>query len=257
MNNHSNIDSCINAVKAMSLQITSFMWIRTATNFQYRYGLSIKDTFKKIYKDGGILRFYHGYVPCLAMGSLCRFGDIYSLGLVNNKLHDYNLFTRTMLTSSLSAFIRFNLMPLDNLDNMLQVEGKRAFSKLKYKINNYGIGILYYGGGISLVYNLIGNFSWFGTYNILNKNSNNMYYNGILGFSCSLASDLSTNPLRILKLNKQTSTNNIGYVTIFRNIYKEYGLLEFWKRGLVIRIFSHGIQSSIFVILWKYIDNLT
>ena len=257
MENHSNIDSGLNAVKAMSLQITSLMWLRTATNFQYRYGLPIKDTFKNIYRDGGVLRFYNGYIPCLIMGSLCRFGDIYSLSLVNNKLNDQNLLTRTIATSSLSTFIRLNFMPLDTLDNMLQVEGKKAFTKLKYKINRYGLGILYNGGGISVVYNLIGNFSWFGTYNMLNTNSDNMYYNGFVGLSCSLASDLSTNPLRILKLNKQTLSDNVGYTPIFQNIYQKHGLIEFWKRGLGIRIFSHGIQSSLFVILWKYIENLT
>jgi hypothetical protein len=257
MENHSTINSSLNAVKAMFIQISGLMWLRTATNYQYRYGLPIKDTFKNIYKDGGVLRFYHGYVPCLIMGSLCRFGDIYSLGLVNNKLKDQSLLTRTITTSSLSTFIRLNLIPLDNLDNMLQVEGKRAFTKLKYKINNYGLGILYYGGGISVVYNLIGNFSWFGTYNILNTNSNNIYYNGFVGLSCSLASDLSTNPLRILKLNKQTVTYNVGYTSIFKNIYQTHGLIEFWSRGLGIRIISHGIQSSLFVVLWKYIENLT
>lgn len=257
MSLHSNIDSGINAMKAMAFQVTGLMWLRTATNYQYRYGLPIKTTFIKLYKDGGIKRFYSGYLPCLTMGCLCRFGDMYSLSYINTNFPDNTLLNKSLATSTMSTFIRINLMPLDNLDNMLQVEGRNGLKNLRNKVNKYGLGVLYYGGSISIASNLVGNFSWFSMYYLLNKDTDSILYNSFLGFSCSMVSDVTTNPIRILKLNRQTLNTNTSYVEIFSNIYKNFGILEFWNRGLGIRLLSHGIQSSLFVTLWKYIENRT
>jgi hypothetical protein len=51
------------------------MWIRTAINYQYRYGTSMTDAFKTLYSQGGIPRFYRGLLPALIQGPLSRFGD--------------------------------------------------------------------------------------------------------------------------------------------------------------------------------------
>ncbi len=40
----------------MAINVTSLMWIRTAINYQYRYGTSTREAFSKLYKEGGILR---------------------------------------------------------------------------------------------------------------------------------------------------------------------------------------------------------
>ncbi len=42
---------------AMAINVTSLMWIRTAINYQYRYGTSTREAFQKLYKDGGVLRY--------------------------------------------------------------------------------------------------------------------------------------------------------------------------------------------------------
>ena len=64
-----------------------------------------------------------------------------------------------------------------------------------------------------------------------------------------------TNPVRIIKTNKQSVEHSANYKDIVLDIYKKYGILEFWKRGLVIRIVTHGLQGSLFLILWKEIEN--
>jgi hypothetical protein len=48
---------------------------------QYRYGGSMLQAMKLLYKDGGggihgVLRFYRGYAPALLQGPLSRFGSI-------------------------------------------------------------------------------------------------------------------------------------------------------------------------------------
>ena len=45
----------------MVVQVSSLMWLRTMMNYQYANGGSISNTFKTLYKEGGITRFYRGY----------------------------------------------------------------------------------------------------------------------------------------------------------------------------------------------------
>ena len=53
---------------AMFIQVSSLMWLRTAMNYQYRYGTSTKLTIQTLYKEGGIKRFYRGYFAALSLG---------------------------------------------------------------------------------------------------------------------------------------------------------------------------------------------
>ena len=49
---------------AMSLQITSLLWLRTITNYQYKHGYQMVPAIKELYKQGGAIRFYRGiYLP--------------------------------------------------------------------------------------------------------------------------------------------------------------------------------------------------
>jgi hypothetical protein len=50
---------------AMVLQVVTLMWIRTAMNYQYRYGGTFTGTLKKLWHEGGIRRFYAGLGPAL------------------------------------------------------------------------------------------------------------------------------------------------------------------------------------------------
>ena len=60
---------------AMGTQVVSLMWLRTTMNYQYRFGTNTTTALKTLYKDGGILRFYRGFIPALVQGPLARFGD--------------------------------------------------------------------------------------------------------------------------------------------------------------------------------------
>ena len=127
------IKSGQSAVIAMGAQITTLMWLRTLTNHQYRFGNTLTESMKILYNEGGILRFYKGYIPSLVMGSLCRFGDItiYKYIESQNKYREFTRSQELVLTSGLSMLWRINLMPLDTLDVMLQVNGKSGYNILK------------------------------------------------------------------------------------------------------------------------------
>ncbi|CAK0895517.1 unnamed protein product [Prorocentrum cordatum] len=60
---------------AMSLQIGSLMWLRTTMNYQYRYGMSMRQALSTLYAEGGVPRFYRGLGPALLQGPMLRFGD--------------------------------------------------------------------------------------------------------------------------------------------------------------------------------------
>lgn len=60
---------------AMAVNVCSLMWIRTTINYQYRFGTTTTEAFKKLYADGGVPRFYRGLIPALIQGPLSRFGD--------------------------------------------------------------------------------------------------------------------------------------------------------------------------------------
>jgi hypothetical protein len=50
---------------AMVIQVFALMWMRTTINYQYRYGGTMFGTLNKLYKEGGIARFYRGLLPAL------------------------------------------------------------------------------------------------------------------------------------------------------------------------------------------------
>ena len=43
---------------AMAINICTLMPLRTAVNYQYRYGTNSLQSIRTLYSDGGILRFY-------------------------------------------------------------------------------------------------------------------------------------------------------------------------------------------------------
>ena len=60
---------------AMTVQVSSLMWMRTTMNFQFKNGGTFLQTIRKLYVEGGITRFYRGMLPALIIGPISRFGD--------------------------------------------------------------------------------------------------------------------------------------------------------------------------------------
>ena len=255
---HSSNKALKTGVSGACLQVTSLLWIRTVNNYQYRYGTNLINTFKILYKEGGILRFYKGYIPSLFVASSCKFADLNSY--YYTKDNNFNEIEKLLCISSVSSITRFTVLPIDTLDVFLQVEGNKGVNTLYNKTKEHGIKVLYYGASPWLLNNFIGTFSWFGVHNFLNtkyKNDFNNYFNikhGIIGLTASITTDILTNPLRILKIYKQSNEQNISYKTTINTIIKEKGISELVLRGLKTRLLIHGIQSVIFNVLWKNLE---
>ena len=88
------------------------MWVETAMNYQYRYGYGTLEAMQKLWKEGGIRRFYRGLAPALALGPLSRFGDVaandfvISMFELNEKVRHYPMVIKTFCASNIAGLWR-------------------------------------------------------------------------------------------------------------------------------------------------------
>ena len=244
-------------------QVTSLMWLKTTNNYQYRYGTSLYESMKLLYTSGGIPRFYRGFIPSLFVASTCRVGDFTAYYFANS-FKDISTVEKLIGISSVSCATRLLVIPVDTLDVMLQVEGKKGYRILYDKVKTTGIRSLYYGGGMWSLMKFTDSFIWFGTYDYLEqkfpKDKNNPIItninNGAKGIISSSISDIILNPMRSLKIYKQSTPESISYSQSVKNIVNTEGVSSLFLRGLKTRLITNSIQSAVFVILWKNIEEI-
>ena len=111
------------------LQVLSLMWLRTTMNYQYRYGGSMSEVMAKLYKEGGVGRFYRGVGFALLQQPLSRFGDTAAnAGMVVllesfDRTREIPPFVKTVCASAAAALWRIWLMPIDSFKTNMQVCG--------------------------------------------------------------------------------------------------------------------------------------
>lgn len=249
---------------AMSIQVTSLMWLRTILNYQYRYGGTMSQATAILYKEGGIPRFYQGYLPALVQAPLSRFGDTAAnagvLSILENTPETKSLpvMVKTILASLSAGLFRIFLMPVDTLKTMMQVEGNQGARVLQEKIRSHGVKVLYNGSLASSVATFAGHYPWFATYNYLTsilptykEKSHELLKNAGIGFTASMISDSVSNSLRVIKTTRQTAASNISYRKAIQLVLEKDGLPGLFGRGLKTKILSNGIQGLMFSVLWK------
>jgi len=252
---------------AMASQVLALMWMRTTINYQYRYGLSTMDSFRALYKDGGIPRFYRGLGPALLQGPLSRFGDTAAntgaIALLNGFEVTENLpiMVKTAAASFLSGMFRVILMPVDTFKTVMQVEGKDGVSKLMTKFRAKGPTVFFHGAMAAWAANTVGHYPWFAMYNYLSETLprgestvEKLGRQALIGFCSSAVSDTCSNSIRVVKVYKQANTEAISYPEAVRRVIKESGLSGLFGRGLSTKIVSNGLQGLMFSVLWKLID---
>jgi len=259
----------ITGASAMGCQVLSLMWLRTTMNYQYRYGTKTLETIKKLYKEGGVRRFYRGFSPAIIQGPLSRFGDTATnTGIITlldsyDSTKDLPTSLKTLVASATAALWRINLMPIDNCKTILQVEGKNGLKNLGTKFRTGGFPTLYYGSFAASSATFVGHYPWFFTFNYLNSilptygnTFNNLVRNAGIGFTSSVISDVCSNSLRVIKTYKQSTTEIVTYPQAVKNIVASQGVLGLMGRGLKTRIISNGCQGMMFSVLWKYFQQI-
>lgn len=123
----------------MAIQVLSLMWMRTTMNYQFKNGGSFIPTIKKLYSQGGIIRFYRGIVPALVIGPVSRFGDTAANMLATTlsssrpQLSNLPIFIQTSLGSVLAGFWRLSTLPIDAWKTSKQVYGGTGLQVLLNK----------------------------------------------------------------------------------------------------------------------------
>ena len=273
---HISIDKAfrggISGSLAMAINICTLMPLRTAVNYQYRYGINTTTAIKHLYSDGGLLRFYRGFGFAMVQGPWSRFGDTFTnngtLALLNNieSTQNLNVGSKTLVASLAASSFRIISTPIDTCKTILQVEGKHGISSLKQKyIANggfpRGMPIFWYGSMGSATATFVGHYPWFFTYNYLQANLptqetnlGQFSRNAAIGFSASAISDTISNSIRVLKTYRQTHTSKITYPKAASKIIEKDGIFSLFGRGLKTKILANGIQGALFSVLWKWIE---
>lgn len=249
---------------AMGLQVGSLMWLRTTMNYQYRYGGTMTGTLKHLYKEGGIPRFYRGLAPALIQGPMSRFGDTASNAGMLTIMNSYNstknlpIAAKTATASVAAGAFRCLIMPIDAVKSIMQVEGREGVTKLRAKVRAHGVPVLWHGALAAWAATTVGHFPWFVVYNYLSETLApqenllpRMARNATIGLAASVASDVASNSIRVVKTYKQTNEVAVSYPVAIKEILAKDGVTGLFFRGLGTRVIAHGINGIVFTVAWK------
>lgn len=259
---------------AMGLQVTALMWLRTTMNYQYRTGATLVAAMRALYADGGARRFYAGYPAAMVQAPLSRFGDTAAnagtLSLLSSDpaTADLPVAVKTASASLVAAAFRTALMPVDTLKSVLQAHGTRAgLALLRAKLAAEGPAALFHGALGASAATFAGHYPWFVVYNTLtarfppaprgpdgaapSARAAELARAAAIGFAASVASDTTSNALRVLKTVRQVSERDVGYAAAARAILAAEGPAGLFGRGLKTRLLANGLQGLLFSVAWR------
>lgn len=251
---------------AGTAQVVAFMWLRTVMNYQYKNGGSFGTVIGKLWAEGGIARLYRGIFPwAIFQAPLSRFGDVASnevvLAVMGSMYPNLSVAVTTWAGSITSAIFRVVITPIDTIKTTLQTDGSKGMTLLKAKMAKSSFLVLWSGWEGNYISNVIGNYPWFATMNLLQNNwavpsgsAQKLVRSAAIGAIASSVSDVISNSIRVVKTKKQTSQNNETYGTVISQIVSESGLYGLFFRGLETRIGTNVLQGAFFTVLWKLIQ---
>eukprot|EP00931_Biecheleriopsis_adriatica_P078108 TRINITY_DN51574_c0_g1_i1.p1 TRINITY_DN51574_c0_g1~~TRINITY_DN51574_c0_g1_i1.p1 ORF type:complete len:406 (+),score=86.80 TRINITY_DN51574_c0_g1_i1:51-1220(+) len=245
-------------------QVMTFMWLRTSMNYQYFNGGSLQDALSTLWKEGGIQRLYQGFSLAVIQAPLSRFGDTAAnagiLVLMDFYLPEVPIAVKTAFASTAAATWRVFLTPIDTLKTAKQVRGDDAVGVLLERVRRKGPGELYAGAIANFAANWAGNYPYFFVFNSLSEAwlapedaTAKIVRNGVLGMCSSIASDIVSNSLRVLKTLRQgaDADSEKGYVEAAKEIIEKDGIAGLLGRGLETRLLTNVLQGTFFTIVWK------
>lgn len=251
---------------AGAIQVVAFMWLRTAMNYQYKNGGTLMEVLRKLYKEGGIPRLYQGLLPwAIFQAPLSRFGDVASndmmIASMAKLLPQVPVSMATFAGSTAAAAFRVFITPIDTCKTILQTDGDKGWILLKEKVRQKGLLVLWAGWEGNYIANVMGNYPWFATMNMLQKwvpvpegSLPKLIRSAILGAIASSVSDIVSNSVRVVKTKKQTHQDaTIGYLGAAREVVEKDGVQGLLFRGLETRIYTNVLQGAFFTVLWKYL----
>jgi hypothetical protein len=251
--------------KAMMVDVALLMSLRTVMNHQYRHGGSLTKTITKLYREGGLPRFYSGFTAAMfeaplsrGVGAAANYATLHLLA--QSGAGDLPVVVKTAASSVFVASFRMVYYPLDTIKTMLQVEGKQAMPQLRAKIQHSGYSVLYHGASFNILATAVRHTLWFSAYNHLDQafpaptsGASAMVHNAAVGAACAITTDILANPLSLVKAYRQTSTTTISYGGIVRSVVASHGWSGLFTRGLATRIWVDVLNSAVFTVVWRWL----
>lgn len=247
------------------LQVLSFMWLRTAMNYQYASGGSLSTALSTLWEEGGIKRLYQGVQLALIQAPLSRLGDTAAnagvLVLMDFYLPEAPLPLKTAAASTAAAMWRLFLSPIDTLKTTYQVRGEDGLQVLLNRVKKNGPGELYAGAIATFAANWVGNYPYFVVFNALDQAwlapsdpTMRIVRTGVMGMCSSISSDTVSNSLRVLKTIRQSSEEAEGYWESAQRVIQRDGIVGLLGRGLETRLLVNVLQGTFFTIVWKTVE---
>lgn len=253
----------------MAIQVTSLMWMRTTMNYQFKNGGYFWPTLKKLWAEGGVVRFYRGIIPALIIGPMSRFGDTATNMMALTVLSQYKdipIFVQTSMGSVLAGLWRLITLPVDAWKTSKQVYGGNGLQVVINKYKTNGISAFYQGAIASAVATMVGHYPWFVTNNYLEHYLKRYNYkeeplkavarSAFIGLCATVCSDVISNSIRVIKTSKQTSETHKTYNQVLSEILAKDGVKGLFFRGLETKLLTNVISGIIFSIAWKYIHHV-
>ncbi|GAX22134.1 hypothetical protein FisN_6Hh384 [Fistulifera solaris] len=252
------------------IQVASLMWLRTISNYQYRYGTTFLQAFKTLMREGGIARLYRGFFFALIQAPLARFvstaanDGVDSLMASLSYTQNWGPGRKTFVASIFVGFWRMILMrefkTIDTMKTVLQVDSVEGFRSLIRRLRNGRIDVLFQGATATCVSAILGHYPWFYTYHLLNDSQwlqavipRPFLRNAGIGLIASIVSDTVVNFMRVIKTTKQSlgSKHGVTYSEVIEIILATDGWRGLFGRGLRTRIFANALQSILFTVIWR------
>ncbi|KAL7571726.1 hypothetical protein ACA910_002825 [Epithemia clementina (nom. ined.)] len=248
------------------VQVIALMWLRTITNYQYRYGTSFRQALQTLLKDGGIPRLYRGLLFALIQAPASKFAGVAANDGVMSLLGSFQETQlwgpgmTTIVSSVIFGFVRIFLMPIDTMKTVLQVDSHEGFENLMRSLRMGKFSVLYEGAWAVAVMGIVSYYPWFFTYNVMASTEwikiaipSALFRNAAIGLVASIASDTVANVFRVVKTMKQVSgtKSDSSYYDIIRKIVAADGLKGLFGRGLRTRLATNAIQSVMFTVVWR------
>lgn len=253
-----NIQSAKAALIAGTIQTSSLIWLRVINKYQYRYGYSIQKTISKLYKSEGIPRFVRGVIPATIDCSLCKMGDVFIYSYIKENYKEQPLYKQSALIGIYSSFHKCLLAPIDIIAVNYHVYGKDGGKILKKEVYKNGITSMYNGGLSILCLSAISSSIWFSFFlffeNVNKDKENKTFVNIFNGAGSSIATTLIINPIQVLKTYRQTK--HLSYIESIKDMINKTSILNTLYRGVSSRMLIKGIQSGLFVMLWKQFETI-
>lgn len=249
---------------AQAINVSVLMGMHTVMTYQYCHGGQFSDVFRKLWAEGGLIRFYRGLLPSLIQVPIGRFVDVVANDLALTTLKDTGLPTaaKIMCASALSASFRVVIMPVDAWKTTKQVEGKEGLRRLIEKARRHPTA-LWHGGACMATAAMVGHYSWFYTHHQLCEAVPEFDFvhgkharHALIGSASSAVSDCFCNSLKVLKTQRQTSMVTVGYAEAAKQIMEREGLSGLLGRGLKTRLLASSLQGALFSVGWRALSEL-